>query len=108
MVAEAWDIGVNLLGTGFPGWLWAQWNGQYRDDVRAFVRGDAGKLGALMRRLYGSDDLFPDGPGDVYRPYQSVNFITAHDGFCLYDLVAYNQKHNSANGHNIRMARTTT
>jgi glycogen operon protein len=100
VVAEAWDIGVNLLGKGFPGWLWAQWNGQYRDDVRAFVRGDAGKLGALMRRLYGSDDLFPDGPGDVYRPYQSVNFITAHDGFCLYDLVAYNHKHNAANGHN--------
>jgi len=53
-----------------------------------------------MRRLYGSDDLFPDGPGDVYRPYQSVNFITAHDGFCLYDLVSYNHKHNEANGHN--------
>src|SRR4029453_8244447 len=50
-------------------------------------------------RLYGSDDLFPDGPGDVYRPYQSVNFITCHDGFCLYDLVSYNQKHNEANGH---------
>ncbi len=100
VVAEAWDIGVNLLGRSYPGWLWAQWNGQYRDDVRAFVRGDAGKLGALMRRLYGSDDLFPDGPGDVYRPYQSVNFITAHDGFCLYDLVAYNHKHNAANGHN--------
>ena len=100
VVAEAWDIGVNLLGKSYPGWLWAQWNGQYRDDVRAFVRGDAGKVGALMQRLYGSDDLFPDGPGDVYRPYQSVNFITAHDGFCLYDLVAYNHKHNAANGHN--------
>ena len=56
-------------------------------------------VGALMQRLYGSDDLFPDGPGDVYRPYQSVNFVTAHDGFCLYDLVAYNHKHNEANGH---------
>ena len=99
VVAEAWDIGVNLLGRSYPGRLWAQWNGQYRDDVRAFVRGDAGKVGALMQRLYGSDDLFPDGPGDVCRPYQSVNFITAHDGFCLYDLVAYNQKHNEANGH---------
>ena len=90
---------MNLLGRSYPGRLWAQWNGQYRDDVRAFVRGDAGKVGALMQRLYGSDDLFPDGPGDVCRPYQSVNFITAHDGFCLYDLVAYNQKHNEANGH---------
>ncbi len=100
VVAEAWDIGTNLLGRSYPGWLWGQWNGRYRDDVRAFVRGDTGKVGALMRRLYGSDDLFPDGPGDVYRPYQSVNFVTAHDGFCLYDLVTYNQKHNAANGHN--------
>jgi glycogen operon protein len=56
-------------------------------------------VGAVMQRLYGSDDLFPDGPGDVYRPYQSVNYVTAHDGFCLYDLVAYNEKHNDANGH---------
>ncbi len=64
IVAEAWDIGVNLLGKKFPGWLWAQWNGRYRDDLRAFVRGDAGQVGALMRRLYGSDDLFPDGPGE--------------------------------------------
>ena len=55
-------------------------------------------VGALMRRLGRSDDLFPDGPGDVYRPYQTVNYITSHDGFCLYDLVAYNQKHNEANG----------
>jgi glycogen operon protein len=100
VVAEAWDIGMSLLGRSYPGRLWPQWNGLYRDDVRAFVRGDAGKVGALMQRLYGSDDLFPDSPGDVYRPYQSVNFITAHDGFCLYDLAAYNQKHNTANGHN--------
>ena len=99
VVAEAWDIGVNLLGRSYPGRLWGQWNGQYRDDVRAFVRGEPGKVGALMQRLYGSDDLFPDGPGDVCRPYQSVNFISAHDGFCLYDLVAYDQKHNEANGH---------
>lgn len=99
IVAEAWDLGVNLMGTSYPGWLWGQWNGQYRDDLRTFVRGDAGKVGALMRRLYGSDDLFPDGPRDRYRPYQSVNFVTAHDGFCLYDQVAYNHKHNAANGH---------
>jgi glycogen operon protein len=56
-------------------------------------------VGALMQRLYGSDDLFPEGPGDVYRPYQSVNYVTAHDGFCLYDLVSYNEKHNEVNGH---------
>jgi isoamylase len=102
VVAEAWDIGAYLLGRSYPGLQWRQWNGQFRDDLRAFVKGDAGKVSALMRRLYGSDDLFPDGPGDVYRPYQSVNFITAHDGYCLYDLVAYNDKHNEANGHENR------
>src|SRR5271157_2063247 len=100
LVAEAWDIGSYLLGRSFPGLMWRQWNGKFRDDVRAFVKGDPGMVGALMRRLYGSDDLFPDGPVEVYRPYQSINFITAHDGFCLYDLVAYNEKHNEANGHN--------
>jgi isoamylase len=99
VVAEAWDIGTYLVGQSYPGLQWRQWNGQFRDDLRAFVKGDAGKVAALMRRLYGSDDLFPDGPGDVYLPSQSVNFITAHDGFCLYDLVAYNHKHNEANGH---------
>ena len=100
LVAEAWDISAYLLGRGFPGLTWRQWNGQFRDDLRAFVKGDPGKIGALMARLYGSDDLFPDRPGDVYHPYQSVNFLTAHDGFCLYDLVTYNHKHNEANGHN--------
>jgi glycogen operon protein len=100
LVAEAWDISAYLLGRGFPGLTWRQWNGQFRDDLRAFVKGDPGKVGALMARLYGSDDLFPDRPGDVYHPYQSINFLTAHDGFCLYDLVAYNHKHNEANGHN--------
>jgi glycogen operon protein len=99
VVAEAWDIGAYLLGRSYPGLQWRQWNGKFRDDVRAFVKGDPGLVAALMRRLYGSDDLFPEGPGDVYRPEQSVSFITAHDGFCLYDLVAYNEKHNEANGH---------
>src|SRR5213595_927251 len=81
LVAEAWDIDAYLLGRSFPGLAWRQWNGQFRDDLRSFVKGDAGMVGALMRRLYGSDDLFPDGPGDVYRPYQTVNYITSHDGF---------------------------
>ena len=102
LVAEAWDINVYQLGRSFPGLAWRQWNGQFRDDVRSFVKGDAGMVGALMRRLYGSDDLFPDGPGDICRPFQSVNYVTAHDGFCLYDLVSYNQKHNEANGHENR------
>jgi len=99
MIAEAWDIESYLLGRAFPGLNWRQWNGKYRDDLRDFVRGVSGRVGALMQRLYGSDDLFPDNPQSSYRPFQSVNFITAHDGFCLYDLVSYNQKHNLANGH---------
>ena len=100
LVAEAWDIGSYLLGQAFPGINWRQWNGKFRDDVRDFVRGVPGRVGALMQRLYGSDDLFPDDLENSYRPFQSVNFVTAHDGFCLYDLVAYNYKHNEANGHN--------
>ncbi len=99
LVAEAWDIASYQLGRGFPGIGWLQWNGRFRDDVRSFVRGEPGKVGALMQRLYGSDDLFPDTLHEAYRPHQSVNFVTAHDGFCLYDLVAYDRKHNEANGH---------
>ncbi len=100
LTAEAWDIGTYQLGRSFPGLTWHQWNGQYRDDLRSFVKSDEGKVPALMRRLYGSDDLFPDTLIDACRPYQTVNFIDCHDGFCLYDLVAYNSKHNDANGHN--------
>jgi isoamylase len=99
MIAEAWDIESYLLGRTFPGINWRQWNGKYRDDLRDFVRGVSGRVGALIQRLYGSDDLFPDDLENSYRPFQSVNFITAHDGFCLYDLVSYNYKHNEANGH---------
>jgi isoamylase len=89
LVAEAWDISRYQLGRSFPGVTWGQWNGQFRDDVRSFVKSDAGMVGALMRRLYGSDELFPDSLPDSYRPFQSVNFVTAHDGLCLYDLVSY-------------------
>jgi len=99
LTAEAWDIASYQLGRTFPGLMWRQWNGKFRDDVRSFVKSDDGMVGALMRRLYGSDDLFPDTVVDASRPVQSINFITAHDGFCLYDLVSYNQKHNEANGH---------
>ena len=81
MIAEAWDIESYLLGRAFPGINWRQWNGKYRDDLRDFVRGVSGRVGALMQRLYGSDDLFPDDLENSYRPFQSVNFITAHDGF---------------------------
>lgn len=100
LIAEAWDPASYQLGRSFPGISWLQWNGQFRDDVRAFVRGDPGMVPKLMSRIYGSCDLFPDDLMNAYRPYQSVNFVTCHDGFCLYDLVSYNRKHNEANGHN--------
>jgi isoamylase len=100
LIAEPWDVEAYQLGRKLPGVLWHQWNGRFRDDVRRFVRGDNGLVGSLMYRLYGSDDLFPDDLPHAYHPYQSVNYLTSHDGFTLYDLVAYNQKHNRANGHN--------
>ncbi len=99
LIAEAWDIASYQLGRSFPGISWQQWNGQFRDDVRRFARGDSGRVNALMQRLYGSDDLFPDSLMDSYHAYQSVNFVTSHDGFTLYDLVSYNDKHNEINGH---------
>ena len=100
LIAEPWDTGAYQLGRGFPGVSWLQWNGRFRDDVRRFVKGDPGMVPDLMRRIYGSDDLFPDSPADAYHAYQSLNYVTSHDGFTLYDLVAYNNKHNWANGNN--------
>lgn len=99
LIAEAWDLSTYQLGRSFPGLNWLQWNGKFRDDVRSFVRGDQGMVPALMTRLYGSDDLFPDHLLDSYHAYQSVSLVTCHDGFSLYDLVAYNSKRNWANGH---------
>lgn len=96
LIAEAWDLATYQLGRSFPGLSWLQWNGRYRDDVRSFIKGDPNTMPALMTRLYGSDDLFTDQLMDAYHAYQSVNFITCHDGFCLYDLVAYNEKRNGA------------
>ncbi|HSN28227.1 MAG TPA: isoamylase [Kofleriaceae bacterium] len=99
MIAEPWDsAGAYALGRAFPGTAWLQWNARFRDDVRRFVRGDAGTTPALMQRLYGSDDLFPDDVIDAYHAYQSVNYVTSHDGFTLYDLVSYDRKRNEANG----------
>ena len=98
-IAEPWDAaGTIQLGAKFPGLQWLQWNGAFRDDVRKFVRGDPGMVPSAITRLYGSDDLFPDTLPHAYHAYQSVNFITSHDGFTLYDLVTYNYKHNFANG----------
>jgi isoamylase len=103
LIAEPWDAaGIHQLGRGFPELSWLQWNGRFRDDVRRFMRGDAGLVGALMYRLYGSDDLFPGDRVHAFHPYQSVNYVTSHDGFTLYDLVAYNDRRNWANGHDNR------
>jgi isoamylase len=98
LIAESWDLASYQLGRSFPGVTWLQWNGRFRDDVRAFVRGDGGTVSPVMTRFYGSDDIFPDQVTHAYHAYQSVNFVTSHDGFCMYDLVSYNAKHNEANG----------
>ncbi|MGL1901953.1 MAG: glycogen-debranching protein [Fibrobacterales bacterium] len=100
LIGEAWDIGSYQLGQDFPGVTWMQWNGKYRDDLRSFVKGEDGMVQSLMTRIYGSTDLFPEDLFNACHPWQSVNFITAHDGFCLTDLVAYNEKHNEVNGNN--------
>jgi glycogen operon protein len=99
LIAEPWDTAAYQLGRGFPGVTWLQWNGRFRDDMRRFVKSDPGMVPDLMRRIYGSDDLFPDTRAEAYHAYQSVNFVTSHDGFTLYDLVSYDQKRNWANGH---------
>ncbi len=98
LIAEAWDAaGLYQVGSFAAGDRWAEWNGPFRDDVRRFVRGDAGFTSQLATRLAGSSDLF-DHSGR--RPCHSINFITCHDGFTLADLVAYDRKHNQANGEN--------
>lgn len=98
LIAEAWDAaGLYQVGT-LPSWgRWAEWNGIFRDDVRKFVKGDAGMTSALATRLLGSPDLYETSARE---PYHSINFLTCHDGFTLNDLVSYNQKHNLANGDN--------
>ena len=97
IIAEAWDAaGLYQIGY-FPGYRWAEWNGRYRDDIRRFVRGDRGIVGAVASRIAGSADIYqPHG----HMPTNSINFITCHDGFTLKDLVSYNSKHNEANGEN--------
>ena len=99
LIAEPWDIGPQGYQVGNFPVLWSEWNGKYRDCVRRFWKGNGGTVGELATRLAGSSDLFAD---DGRRPSASVNFITAHDGFTLRDLVSYNQKHNEANGEENR------
>jgi glycogen operon protein len=103
LIAEPWDAaGLYQLGAHFPGQFWHQWNARFRDEVRRFVRGDPGMVPAMMRRIYGSDDLFPDTLREACTPFYSINYVTSHDGFTLYDLVAYSERHNLANGENNR------
>ncbi|MEI9894632.1 MAG: glycogen debranching protein GlgX [Chthoniobacter sp.] len=97
LIAEPWDVGEGGYQVGNFPVLWAEWNGKYRDCLRAYWKGDMGHLGELAYRLTGSADLFEAGGR---RPYASINLLTAHDGFTLYDTVAYNEKHNEANGEN--------
>ena len=99
IIAEAWDAGGLYQVGYFPGYRWAEWNGRFRDDIRRFVKGDLGLVGAVAARIGGSADLY-QADGDL--PINSINFITAHDGFTLNDLVSYNDKHNEANGEGNR------
>jgi isoamylase len=95
LIAEPWDVGPGGYQVGnFPP-LWSEWNGKYRDTVRDFWRGEPGTLGEFASRIAGSSDLYQN---DGRRPFASINFVTAHDGFTLHDLVSYNDKHNEANG----------
>jgi isoamylase len=99
LIAEPWDVGPGGYQVGnFPP-LWTEWNGKYRDTVRDFWRGEPATLGEFASRITGSSDLYQD---DGRRPYASINFVTAHDGFTLTDLVSYNGKHNEANGEDNR------
>jgi glycogen operon protein len=99
VIAEAWDAaGLYQIGH-FPGDRWAEWNGRYRDDIRRFVKGEPGLVGAVASRLAGSADLY-QSLGEL--PINSINFITCHDGFTMNDLVSYNTKHNERNGEGNR------
>jgi isoamylase len=99
LIAEPWDIGEGGYQVGnFPP-LWSEWNGKYRDAIRDYWRGEPGALGELGNRLTGSSDLYATS---ARRPHASINFVTAHDGFTLTDLVSYNDKHNDANGEGNR------
>ena len=91
LIAEPWQGesgGGYVLGRAFPGLTWQQWNGKFRDGVRRFVKGDGGLVPSIMTRLHGSTDLFPGDRANSFRPSQSINFVTCHDGFTLYDLVS--------------------
>jgi isoamylase len=97
LIAEPWDLGAGGYQVGNFPVLWTEWNGKYRDAMRAFWQGEDRGVAELATRIAGSNDLYERSGR---RPYASINFITAHDGFTLHDLVSYNEKHNEANGDN--------
>jgi glycogen operon protein len=99
LIAEPWDLGEGGYQVGKFPVGWAEWNDRYRDAVRSYWKGDGGGVGELAYRITGSSDLYARSGR---RPYASINFVTAHDGFTLNDLVSYNQKHNEANGEENR------
>ncbi len=99
LIAEPWDLGEGGYQVGNFPVLWTEWNGRYRDSVRRFWRGDDGVVSEFATRLAGSNDLYEQSGR---RPYASINFVTAHDGFTMNDLVSYNEKHNEANGEENR------
>ncbi len=99
LIAEPWDVGPGGYQVGNFPWSWTEWNGRYRDAIRAFWRGDRGRVAEFTTRLTGSSDLY-DHNGR--RPWASINFVTAHDGYTLHDLVSYERKHNEANGEHGR------
>ena len=108
LIAEAWDAGGLYQVGSFPAWnRWAEWNGKYRDDMRSFLKGDYWVAPEASRRMIGSPDLYSKESSEQGRsPHgylgynSSVNFLTCHDGFTLYDLYTYNEKHNEVNGWN--------
>jgi isoamylase len=99
LIAEPWDLGEGGYQVGKFPVGWAEWNDRYRDALRSYWKGDGGQIGELAYRITGSSDLYARSGR---RPYASINFVTAHDGFTLQDLVSYNQKHNEANGEDNR------
>ena len=99
IIAEAWDAGGLYQVGYFPGYRWAEWNGRFRDDIRRFVKGDRAWSARPWPAIGGSADIYQ---ADGELPINSINFITAHDGFTLNDLVSYNGKHNEANGEGNR------
>src|SRR6201990_3420721 len=94
LIAEPWDVSMDGYRVGEFPQSWVEWNDQFRDTIRDFWRGDAGGIRTVATRVAGSSDLYAD---DGRSPYASVNFVTAHDGFTLRDLVSYERKHNEAN-----------